>query len=377
MKKNLLLIGLFFRLTATHAQNAPENRYAGIEIGSTGVKFTIIDSKPMPEKIDNINYFSYEKVEEESDNTRHDGFTNETRNTILAIEQFYKKAKVNYGLPNPRIFICVSRGVVSMALKRDGVSDISNSPTLNNLKTRILERLPNYNGQLHFLSEHEELELMHIGLIPEATRTEVALLDIGSGTTKGGHFIDAPQKRFVPFEIVEGTHSLSNLAKKNLTPSQFDCCYISKVKVMIDSQLSEIRLSIAGIRSQSKLVLTGGICWAVARILNPNDTKDMQRITIDDVNQVRSIVSNRETFKNLAVQSKLPENKELKRVLDVFNQDMLISGSMLLHQLLEEIKGRSNDTHFYVYKASYAGWLKSYIIASVSGGDSYFKSICR
>ncbi|MEY4937977.1 MAG: hypothetical protein RIS64_4336, partial [Bacteroidota bacterium] len=115
----------------------------------------------------------------------------------------------------------------------------------------------------------------------------------------------------------------------------------------------------------------------VARITHPEDNKDMQRITLDNVNQVLTRVSTPQAFKKLVEESKKAENKALKAVLDVFNQDLLISGSLLLKKVLEEINRNSTDYRFYVYKASYTASLKAYIIASISAADTGYRSICK
>jgi hypothetical protein len=234
------------------------------------------------------------------------------------------------------------------------------------------------NGCIGLLDEHEEPELTHMGVIPYAIKDDVALVDIGSGNTKGGYFLSNPKERFVPFEIVEGTRSLSNRAKKDLPPADFDRLYLKRVQDIVNVQMaSEIQSSASDIRTKLHIILTGGICWATARITDLEDNEDIQQITIADVNRVINIVSDNESFKSLQAKAKLPENKELKRVLDVFNQDLLISGSVLLEKMLKEIKRSSPDYHFYVYKASYVGWLKGYIIASISTTDTGYKAVCR
>jgi hypothetical protein len=382
MKKFLIFALTFLHLTASHAQDAPANRYAGIEIGSTGVKFTVIDLKS---KIDStkIPHFIYDKIEEDSDNTKFIEFTEgATKQTAEAVEKFYKKASVKYRIPDLSIYICVSHGVVSQSMKKDGVTSRTECGTLTALKKRILEKIPVYgrkrNGCIGLLDEHEEPELTHMGVIPYAIKDDVALVDIGSGNTKGGYFLSNPKERFVPFEIVEGTRSLSNRAKKDLPPADFDRLYLKRVQDIVNVQMaSEIQSSASDIRTKLHIILTGGICWATARITDLEDNEDMQQITIADVNRVINIVSDNESFKSLQAKAKLPENKELKRVLDVFNQDLLISGSVLLEKMLKEIKRSSPDYHFYVYKASYVGWLKGYIIASISTTDTGYKAVCR
>jgi hypothetical protein len=220
--------------------------------------------------------------------------------------------------------------------------------------------------------------LTHIGLVPRELQADVALIDIGGGHIQGGYFRFEPMKRFVPFHISEGTRSLSNRAKKDMLPTDFDKMYIRRVQDTLNAQLSnEIRNCASDVRTKSDIILTGGICWAVARITHPEDNKDMQRITLDNVNQVLTRVSTPQAFKKLVEESKKAENKALKEVLDVFNQDLLISGSLLLKKVLEEINRNSTDYRFYVYKASYTASLKAYIIASISAADTGYRSICK
>lgn len=369
-------------LPSPAAPKSALNRYAGIEIGSTGVKFTIIDLNRTIDQADGLTYFVYDRIEEDAANTKFIDFTADASGeTALAVSKFYRKAKDTYQLSELQIFICVSHGAVTQAMKKDKVTNSDNCATLTDLKKRILQRIPTYakarNGCIGFLGEHEESELTHIGIIPRELQTDVALVDIGSGNTKGGYFVAEPQRKFIPFDISEGTRSLSNKAKLNLAADQFDQ-YRSKVEAIIkDEWASKIRSSVADLRIKQDIILTGGICWAVARVINVNDKKDMQQITVEEVSKVVNLVSDNQSFKELQEKAKLPENKELKLVLNVFNQDLLIAGSILLKKMLEGIKRDSTDHHFYVYKTSYVGWLKGYIISSISGDHTGYKSICR
>jgi predicted small secreted protein len=383
MKQILILTGLFLHLTASHAQNTPANRYAGIEIGSTGVKFMVMDIKKEVDKTDNLGYFVYDRVEEASENTNFIDFTEGTsRMTVRAVDQFYNKAKNHYNIVDKNIYVYISSGVVSQCLREENITDQYISTRLHTLRKRILEQLPYYarakNGCIGIATDAEEAELTHIGLVPRELQADVALIDIGGGHIQGGYFRFEPMKRFVPFHISEGTRSLSNRAKKDMLPTDFDKMYIRRVQDTLNAQLSnEIRNCASDVRTKSDIILTGGICWAVARITHPEDNKDMQRITLDNVNQVLTRVSTPQAFKKLVEESKKAENKALKAVLDVFNQDLLISGSLLLKKVLEEINRNSTDYRFYVYKASYTASLKAYIIASISAADTGYRSICK
>jgi hypothetical protein len=340
----------------------------------------VIDLRKEKDKTDHLTYFIYDKIEEDVDNTKFIEFTEGVaKNTVKAVEKFYKKATQHYKIPDLNIYICISHGMVSQSMKKDNVTDRNNCPTLNALNKRILEKIPVYNrkrnGRIGLLDEHEESELTHIGVIPKESQADVALVDIGSGNTKGGYFIFEPIRKFMSFEIVEGILSLSNRAKADLQPEDFDKYYFSRVQDMVNVQMStEIRSCASDLRTKLDIVLTGGIAWAVARITNLEDNKDMQRIKVEDVNRFINIVADNDAFKKLQTKANLPNNKDLKQVLNVFNQDILIAGGILMKKMLEEIKRGSSEYRFYVYKASYVGWLKGYIISDITNANPSYKA---
>jgi L-fucose mutarotase/ribose pyranase (RbsD/FucU family) len=369
MKKIILgAIILLYHSLFLEAQNLNGDAiYAGIEIGSTGVKFGVIKLRRERDKVARLEYYVYDKLApEESENTGFVQFSEtNTKSTVIAVETFYNKAKKQYNLTDERIYICISHGVVSQCMNKDEVTLSSKSKTLADLKTRIEQRLTDYVRIrcIGMLKDKEEPYLTHLGVIPIDLQNDVSLIDIGSGNTKGGYFIQFPQKQFASFEIVVGTRSLSRDAENMLPVYKLED-YIEKVKELTnDKKLSTEARSVAdNVRNKSEIVLTGGICWAVARISRPLDAKPMQKLTIEEVKEVLEMASDDTKYKKLREYGKT--NPELGRALDVFNQKMLLSGGFWLKKMMEAISEDGKEYEFYAYKDSYIGWLKGYIIAN-------------
>jgi hypothetical protein len=369
MKKLILAsIILLYHSLFSEAQNLnADATYAGIEIGSTGVKFGVIKLRRERNKVSRLEYYVYDKFgKEESNNTGFVQFSEtNTKSTIIAVGDFYDKAKKQYNLTDERIYICISHGVVSQCMNKDGVTLRSKSKTLADLKTRLEERLTDYVKIrcIGMLNDKEEPYLTHLGVIPKELQNDVSLIDIGSGNTKGGHFVQSPQKQFASFEIVVGSRSLSRDAESMLSAYKLEG-YIEKVKELINDKklLNEVRSVADNVRNKPEIVLTGGICWAIARISRPLDTQEMQKLTIEEVKAVLEMASDDTQYNRLRAYGKT--NPDLERALEVFTQKLLLSGGTWLKKVMEVISEDGKEYEFYAYKDSYIGWLKGYIIAN-------------
>lgn len=362
----LLVVTFFWNTLPIMGQSkpTPKDRYVGIEIGGGGVKLAIIDVRRELDSIRNLEFYKYDKIRDSSEKTGIVTFELDAiRKSAEVVRKFYKIAREDYKMPVERIHICVSYGVVTQALQKDSVAEDKDSRTLGTIQMEVLAKVPEYSkakkGRINFLSERQEPYLTHVGIVRDSQRNRVALLDIGSANTKGGYFVDSIN--FVPFEFTVGTAALCKEGMTKVTNLRnFKSEYQAVVDKMVKNDYKQSIISATdNLRHKYIIVLSGGICWAVARITDPNDSKSFQTLTVKQVEAFTDTVLDDVKYELLE------QNTGLQPVFKAFNRNQLIAGSILLKSILEWVERDSPEMYeFHVYKDSYVAWLKGFIIAN-------------
>lgn len=172
--------------------------YAGIDVGSKGVKLSVLEIGKNAKKSGSFNVLKDTAI-----NTDFISFTQPTfQATLNSLYILYSSAIKQYHIPVERIFIVFSSGVKTQAEKENKFSwikELSDS-------FRLLIREP--NKQLSVIDVIEEARLSHLGIIPETKRYTTFLIDIGSGNTKGGYFPNGNTKDLKLFQLTWGTKSV-------------------------------------------------------------------------------------------------------------------------------------------------------------------------
>ena len=130
--------------------------YAGIEVGSKGVKMTILEIGKNQQKNGTINL-----LQDTSVNTDFISFTPATFSaTLKGFTALYNKANKEYNIPAARIFTAISSGVKILSEKEnkmDQVTKLTDSfRTLINEPSRLVT----------LIDVVEEARLSHLGIIP-------------------------------------------------------------------------------------------------------------------------------------------------------------------------------------------------------------------
>jgi hypothetical protein len=383
MKKLLLLLIVFSNINCHKKQAGSiivrpdppkpiikEYRYAGIEIGSKGVKFVILDVREQEDK------FTFTPIQQEDKNVDVVTFDpKKMQDAAEAVKNYYEIAKSPpYSIPDGKIYICVSYGVVMAATEKELANDADHNTLLTNLKRRVLALIPNFsstrNGCIGFLKKSQEPELTHLGIIQKNHRKDYSLVDIGSGNMKGGFFVD---KDFQPFELELGTVTLYKLATENThssTPADYRASYIRSVENILKNKNDAIREAVKDLRTNNTVVLSGGICWAIAKTTAPDDNAALQRLTIENVDRFITIVSDN---KNFLEEKK--RNKGLENISKKFSDVQLIAGAMLLKKTMEWIQQDSDEYLFMACTEGMVAWLKGLIVFNIA--ENAFYDVCR
>ncbi len=184
--------------------------YAGIEVGSKGVKMSLLELGKDPSSGGSFNI-----LKDSSVNTDFISFTQPTFSaTLNGMSDLYSTVLTKYNIPSNRIFTVVSSGVKLQAEKE------SKTNWVNNLVDSFKLKIKDPQRKVEVVDPLQEARLSHLGIVPPSKRFSTFLIDIGSGNTKGGYFpMDDNTTDFKLFTFNWGTKSVANATD---FPAQWD-----------------------------------------------------------------------------------------------------------------------------------------------------------
>lgn len=360
--------------------------YGGIEIGSKGVKATVLGFKySQPKNAEDSGRVMQEVMPLETTNTNvMEGLDNDNNfaaakleDTVKAVKKYYDKLRDQKVIPE-QIYVVGSSGLLK-----------ASQTSRNSLKDKVVEAT---NLTMVFLTPQQESEYSIAGIIPKDRRSTACLLDIGSGNTKGGylenydtdpHYVTAD----VALGIVTATNemdkaatseaekaALKELEKSNKTDIK-NVIYAERVRAnTFEPALSKELASKAGLVNRKHMYLSGGINWALATLTHPGvwDSDGMVHLTVQDINDFTylakvdpqrllhpdlSSIKDEETRKRV--------EKDIQRIGDTFNAKNLMAGGELLQALINVCKLRDKDKRIYFARFGQTGWLYKFIETTV------------
>src|SRR6187551_1976042 len=237
--------------------------YSGIEVGSKGVKMSMVELGKNAQSNGSFNI-----LKDTSVNTDFISFTDSTFSaTLNALYGLYTTAQKDYNIPVKRIFTAVSSGV-KMQAEKDPKTE-----WINKLITSFQEKINDKSKEVAVIDVKQEAFLSHLGIVPESRRYSTFLIDIGSGNTKGGYFPNGNTKDFYLFQLNWGTKSMSNAAEKKMEDDKSMGNYQKQLsRTLLQVENSEIiyAVNVSGSYPLSDYIaFSGGAAWAAATLMHP------------------------------------------------------------------------------------------------------------
>lgn len=341
--------------------------FAGIEIGSKGVKFVIVSMIINPNK----RY----QFKVEIDSSRNVNIIDGKPENITAAAKavrfyYYSQALGKYKLSDDKIFIVFSSGA------KDNLSKIDKFRTAYQAVKDSLN-LP--SRTIDSLTACQEAEYLARGIMPNAELYTSTVLDIGSGNTKGG-YVAKQAPRFRCFDLDYGSLSLSQKIKALATEENIT--FAQAAKKIEPSVREAIRKKFAAgdgliAKNKPRVWVVGGIAYAMVTYLYPAQVKEIwPRMYPKDVDRFSAMaIEDYEKLTNPNLSAYAPDiqeaaGKEAKRVREkVFNQETLIAGSIILKAIFNEFgtltPNSSKEKEFYFNRDGYIGWITGYMVEAV------------
>jgi hypothetical protein len=338
---------------------------AGIEVGSKGVKMSILEIGKNAKKSGSFNV-----LKDTSINTDFISFTAPSfYATVKALSDLYKVANSVYGIQGEHIFTVISSGVKIQADKANKNTYVNGLIDSFKIKSNLPQR------KVDIVSVSEEARLSHLGIVPEYRRFNTFLIDIGSGNTKGGYFPNGNTKEMKLFQLTWGTKSTANEADKRCIDDKSVANYNKQLyRVLAGNANAEIVYAVNesdAYAMNDYVAFSGGIAWSVANLLYPELIENsVVPVTYADVLKFSErLVTDYASFSDAAITKKMLNtdplkntiSQEVKRVNQVFDQKSLMAGTGLLLKIMRQFEGVYERKQFYLVKNGQVGWISAYV----------------
>jgi len=364
-----IVFSLVFFLQASAQYGSPiklrqSKIYAGIEVGSKGVKLSILEVGKTTQKELRFNI-----IQDSSLNTDFISFNDRVfNNTLAAITGLFNYALSVKNIPSSRIYTVISSGVKVQAQKDNNNFWITK--LIDSFRIKIKE--PSRNVEV--INAINEAKLSHLGIVPEERRYTTFLIDIGSGNTKGGYFPNGNTNNFRLFELTWGTKSTANATEKRLGDNNTIENFSRQLyRVLAGNAADEIvyAVNVSNAYNMSDYVaFSGGIAWATAVLMYPELIDNpVVPVTYEEVVKFREQLL--KNYSSLSTTFSVPDaidedDKQLalktaKTVNKVFDQRSMLAGTGLLLNIMRQFEGVYEKKQFFLVKNGQVGWVSAYV----------------
>ncbi|HKQ74983.1 MAG TPA: hypothetical protein VJ810_14910 [Blastocatellia bacterium] len=238
---------------------------------------------------------------------------------------------------------------------------------------------------LTFLDAPSEVQLSIAGTIPRIgksgataidNRNTSVLIDIGSIGAQGGYELlkysqsNSPVFDFVAMSLPQGAVSYANEISRTVGENSDLSTFSRQVRasgaISFRQALRREMESKPGMMHRKRVFLTGGIVWAMATLINPEDRQIFTPLTYEDIVQFAdkaarspkelinpnvSFIRDRKTRQEI--------EQEMDAIRNTFTPRQLIAGAELLKAAAEELKWQ--DKKIWFARLGHFGCILSYI----------------
>jgi len=365
---SVVLISVFSLPAQNSARLQYDNSalYSGIEVGSKGVKMSLLEVGKNAK-----NNGSFNVLKDTSVNTDFISFSSPTfQATLSGLCNLYEMASKQYSIESDKIFTVISSGV-QMQAQKDQKSD-----WINRLIDSFRLKIKDPRRKVEVIDALQEARLSHLGIVPDARRFSTFLIDIGSGNTKGGYFPYDNTTDFKLFNLNWGTKSTANATEKRCDEFDKTLANYNKqlYRVLVAAEEQDIVYAVnssGAYNMNDYIAFSGGIAWAVATLVRPESIgNSIVTVTYEDVQRFSETLYKNYTNLSDAVLIKTIRNesipgdaaaKEIRRVHQVFDQRSLMAGTGLLMKIMRQFKSIYETKQFYLVKNGQVGWISAYV----------------
>lgn len=355
------------------AQTSGKDVYAGIDIGSSGVKLAIFRTT-----YENGFYAKDIKSKPLAPNVTLISGTAQSFQAGQDVMKAYMDSIRHYNIPADRIYVAFSSGINETL----GKTPDKKKQLYDQLSALIASRIPQ-NQTISIdttLTAAREAELFMIGAMPRKFWATTSCIDIGSGNTKGGYYDRNPGRTdytFRPVSFPYGTKTLANLIdnKRSLGIDAYREEALRVIKAVADTAINiEFNTASPGLQQRKTVGLGGGIAWAIATYLHPERAANTAvPLTAGDVERFRQLALTdyqrliHPDLTNLTdpiVRSKA--EADVNNVQAQFNEKQIIAGALLMDAIFRAYANTTVSKRFVFIRDSDIGWVTGKFLESLN-----------
>ena len=334
--------------------------YAGVEIGGKGIKLSVIEVK-----MNKLGENEYTLKTDTSINTDAAALSYQSeKETYDAVSVFYNIIRSRFKIPADRTHIVISSGLKQELDKYNKVEYFANIVRPKELDQKI---------RISYITPVQESELSFRGIVPQRSRLTANQLDVGSSNTKGGYF--NAMNNFVPVTFPLGTKTFQRLVETK--PDESIDEFLSAAEKMIADSLGRVMvyqfLDKKDFKSRDVLYLSGGIVWAIASLMHPQQINDnFVEITQKDISDFRDKVYNgygaliKPDLRSMKAEDANNSIKNIGRVVKTYDQKALLAGAIWLDELVQQVNTVNPSKKLVFPRYAYVGWISGYIMDKIN-----------
>jgi hypothetical protein len=359
----------WYRGRALAPSEDPHQLYAGLEIGSKGVKSIVLQVVPDAE---NGNAVYPTGDPQTIDTTLVAGLVEKSkfdddalRDTVGALAKLYKAALAKK-VPEEHIYLVGGSSLFSGLRKKKGLADADKEDIIRKNKEALARAVQEKVGKpLKFIDLADEAELYFKGTVPRPYADKAVLYDIGSGSTKGACL--AAGDTVVPLELPYGTKTYAELVQKEVKKTGGS--FATVAHRLSDEALRQPMRDQLGrkplFRNRDRVYLNGGIVWVMATYVHPEDRRPMVPLETTDVDVfVKMLDRDRQAVIDECVRKASDKYKkeveaEIKRAIDTFQPDEARAGAEVFRAVAAE--GELKGKKLYFARTGLFAWLLVYV----------------
>ena len=334
--------------------------YAGIEIGAKGVKFSIIGVRFTAD-----GKLSFKIIKSDDINASAQSCTPASfQDAAKAVHTFLDTLAAR-NIPKDHIFVAGSSGL-RQELDRCGKRE----ELLTVVRAEVSGIYPN---PIDFIEPCTEAELVTRGTVPSRYWGTTAMIDIGSGNTKGGYYSNGQFECIDYYGTGAFTKYVQDRAKGRPFAEATASVYNDDVKQLIGSEMGRK----PGFQTREQINFSGGIIYALTTYLYPEkildkevtftykDAQLFKKLAVEDyaklTNPDLTRIDGDETYKK--AQSEIKKVKE-----KVFTQEQIIAGATLVEGIMDEIRKNTAPKKYVFQREGIIGWISGYIVKAIAKG---------
>ena len=350
-----------------------KNVYAGIQIGTEGVKVAIFKTKYETD--------FYEKDIKSTFDIPNSGLVANTSKSFVGGQDALRiglDSVRRYNVPAERTFIVFSSDI--------GAGLAKSAESRQALYEQLSRVLPNANLRIDTtLTATREAELFTIGAIPRKVWPTTSALNLGGVSTMGGYFDqDASRRNFThadksfhELNVPVGVNTLVNRieGKRSLTIDAFKREAQRMIKEVADSVLSaNLTSRNSGLKQRRTVGIGGDIALALVTYLHPDkadisavpiletDVEKFKRLALTDYKSLTQPDLKLITDLNLRNQAETDLNTIQRRV----NEKQLIAGALWLEAIYKAYNAGTTPKRFVFIRKADIGWVTGKFLETIN-----------